>query len=50
MSRSVLHTDGGKFYPQIGAEFIRHEFVDHSSFDYVRGDLSTNQAEGYSAS
>jgi transposase-like protein len=47
MSRSVLHTDCGTFYPQIGAEFIRHEFVDHSSFEYVRGDVSTNLAEGY---
>lgn len=47
MAGSVLHTDAGMGYRQVGHEFMRHEFVDHSSYEYVRGDVSTNRAEGF---
>jgi transposase-like protein len=47
MAASVLHTDGGKQYRDLGQEFIAHEHVDHSAGEYVRGDVTTNPAEGY---
>jgi len=47
MAGSVLYTDGGMGYRQMGAEFIAHAYVDHSSHEYVRGDVTTNHAEGY---
>jgi transposase-like protein len=46
---SVLHTDAAMHYRQLGQEFLRHEWVDHSAREYVRGDVSTNRAEGYFA-
>src|SRR5438132_3680141 len=36
MAGSTLHTDGYGPYFQIGAEFLAHESVDHSSNEYVR--------------
>jgi transposase-like protein len=47
MAGSVLHTDAAQHYRQIGQEFIDHQWVDHSRYEYVRGDVSTNQAEGF---
>lgn len=44
---SVLHTDGHKPYRPIGKEMAGHEYVDHGSYEYVRGDVSTNQAENF---
>lgn len=44
---SVLHTDGGGQYRQMGQEFIDHQYVDHGTHEYVRGDVTTNHAEGY---
>lgn len=31
----------------IGKEFERHEMVDHSASEYVRGDAHSNTVEGY---
>ena len=42
-----LQTDSSGPYKSIRKEFASHESVDHSSYEYVRGDVSTNQAEGY---
>jgi len=47
MARSILHTDKGHQYWPVGQEFASHEAVDHRAGEYVRGDVSTNQAEGY---
>ncbi len=47
MADSVLHTDSGAQYVALGQEFITHEQVDHSAGEYVRGDVTTNHAEGY---
>lgn len=47
MAASTLHTDSLMAYRPIGAEFVAHESVDHSSKEYVRGDVSTNQAENF---
>lgn len=49
VSGSVLHTDAAMHYRQLGQEFSRHEWVDHSAGEYVRGKVSTNRAEGYFA-
>ena len=42
-----LHTDSSGAYAKIGPEFAGHSFVDHLAGEYVRGDVSTNQAETY---
>jgi len=47
MANSDLQTDGGSQYRAIGQEFISHEFVDHSAYEYVRGDVTTNAVEGF---
>lgn len=47
MGGSTLHTDGGVQYRAMGQEFIDHQFVDHSRYEYVRGDVSTNKAENF---
>jgi transposase-like protein len=44
---SQLHTDQWKGYLAIGQEFGNHESVNHAAGEYVRGDVSTNRAEGY---
>ncbi len=47
MAGSVLHTDSATPYQEIGREFIAHESVNHNAGEYVRGDVTTNHAEGY---
>jgi transposase-like protein len=47
MGSSRLMTDEGAQYHQLGREFVSHETVNHSEDEYVRGDVSTNLAEGY---
>jgi transposase-like protein len=47
MPSSVLHTDKGHEFWQPGQEFASHEQVDHHAGEYVRGDVTTNHAEGY---
>jgi transposase-like protein len=42
-----LHTDQALGYRRIGPEFAGHSAVNHNIGEYVRGDVSTNQAEGY---
>jgi len=46
---SVLHSDGHKGYRAIGREMAGHEFVDHGSYEYVRGHVSKNMAESFFA-
>lgn len=47
MANSTLHTDAAPSYRQLGQEFEDHQWVDHSSYEYVRGAVSTNPAEGF---
>lgn len=47
VANSVLHTDASASYPAIGAEFREHHSVNHGEGEYVRGDVSTNLAEGF---
>lgn len=47
MTNTKLHSDGHPAYKSIAHEFAEHEYVDHVRYEYVRGDVSTNQAENY---
>jgi len=49
MAGSVLWTDEGSWYNQIGQEFQAHETVNHSQDEYVDWitGATTNRAEGY---
>ena len=40
----VMSDDGGA---RVGREFARHQSVNHSIGEYVRGDVHTNTIEGY---
>jgi transposase-like protein len=42
-----LHTDAAMGFRRIGREYQEHSWVDHKLGEYVRGDVSTNQAENY---
>lgn len=44
-----LHTDTSAQYRSLGREFAQHSAVNHMQREYVRGDVSTNQAESYFA-
>jgi transposase-like protein len=45
--KSAFMTDTAGGYMKIGKEFARHEMVDHSAGEYVRGDAHSNTAENY---
>jgi transposase-like protein len=48
MTTSALHTDGEKSYRHSAPRFAGgHHAVDHRAGEYVRGDVTTNQAENY---
>jgi transposase-like protein len=47
MANSVLFTDEGSWYRQLGKEFSSHSAVNHSAGEYVRNGVSTNMAEGF---
>jgi transposase-like protein len=47
--KSSLMTDTAGGYMAIGKTFARHEMVDHSADEYVRGDAHSNTVEGYFA-
>ncbi len=44
---SVVVTDEGGALKRVGSEFERHQSVNHSIGEYVRGDTHTNTIEGY---
>jgi len=45
--KSRLVTDEFSAYKNVGEEYNRHETVNHSKYEYVRGDVYTNTLEGY---
>jgi transposase-like protein len=45
--RVELHTDESGHYRTAGLPFKAHHTVNHSQQEYVRGDVSTNQAENF---
>jgi transposase-like protein len=47
MRSTTLHTDALQSYRPIGKDMAGHEWVDHSSYEYVRDGVSTNLAESY---
>jgi transposase-like protein len=44
---SRFHTDESRLYFGSDKEFASHETVKHSDYEYVRGDVHVNSAEGY---
>jgi hypothetical protein len=47
VTASHLHTDSWVGYHQIGEQIVLHETVNHRQGEYVRGNVTTNHAEGY---
>lgn len=45
-AKSILNTDESKLYSRAGRKFQKHETVNHSIFEYVRGQTTTNGVEG----
>jgi transposase-like protein len=45
--KSRLNTDAWAGYRAVGKDFQIHEWVDHGSHEYVRGSVTTNDAESY---
>lgn len=46
-TESRLHTDEANHYKRLGKKFEKHEAVNHHKGEYVRGDVTTNNVEGY---
>ena len=46
---SFLMTDDAGQYRHVGKEFAKHEILNHSIDEYVRGDAHTNSVEGFFA-
>ena len=44
---STLNTDEAQHYKNPGKEFAKHNRVNHSEGEYVRGDATTNTVEGF---
>jgi len=44
---AVLHTDELNVYPPVAKGYAGHKTVQHSAFEYARGDVTTNHAEGF---
>jgi transposase-like protein len=44
---SIVMTDEARWYQQLGGRYFSHDTVNHSQYEYVRGDISTNTVEGY---
>jgi transposase-like protein len=41
-----LYTDQAKMYRKLGKQFAKHESVNHSAYEWKRGDAHTNTIEG----
>jgi transposase-like protein len=48
-AKSDLQTDQATYYLSLGHLFQSHQSVNHSTGEYVRGNVTTNRAEGYFA-
>ena len=42
-----LYTDESRLYPETGKEFNTHQSVKHAAGEYVRGNVHTNNIEGF---
>ena len=47
--KATVMTDDASYYKNLKRDFARHESVNHSAEEYVRGDAHTNTIEGYFA-
>lgn len=45
--KATLHTDESNVYVGIAKDYAGHESVNHSQKEYARGDVTTNNAEGF---
>ena len=45
--KATVMTDEASYYRNLRKDFARHEAVNHSAEEYVRGDAHTNTIEGY---
>ena len=46
-AKATIYTDEAGQYQQLAADFAGHDFVRHSTGEYVRGDVHTNTLEGF---
>jgi transposase-like protein len=46
-ARAEIYTDGFKMYRQLSKYGYLHEYVDHADGEYVRGNIHTNNIEGF---
>lgn len=44
---AILNTDESRLYDEVGLTFERHDKVQHTAKEYVRGEAYTNTVEGY---
>jgi transposase-like protein len=44
---ATIYSDGFKMYRNISTQGFHHEWVDHAGGEYVRGDVHTNNIEGF---
>jgi transposase-like protein len=49
LANTALHTDNAPVYTRIGWQAASHETVNHIAHEYVRGNVTTNHAEGFFA-
>jgi len=47
LADTVLHSDSHAGYVGVGKDMAGHQSVNHTVDEYVRGDVTTNHAEGY---
>jgi transposase-like protein len=47
MGQTTLHTDSALSYTTFSTDLAGHESVNHTAGEYVRGDVSPNQVEGF---
>ena len=48
-SQANLMTDAAKYYRAVGNQFASHQWVDHGSKEYARGNVTSNTVESSSA-
>jgi transposase-like protein len=47
LPRTILHTDSAASYVHLGWKAAEHHIVNHKLGEYVRGNVTTNHAEGF---
>jgi transposase-like protein len=46
-AETIINTDEGVWYQQLGAHFMSHDTVNHGRKEYARGEITTNTVEGF---